>query len=133
MRGDEVRVVDAFCSWLESNGWDVEREVEFCDVRAVRGTEAMYAEAKGKTSAVGLDVDTMYGQLLRRMPPGEVGHAEFAVVVPTSALSALSAALRVPARVRELLGIEVYAVDDQNVVEHHPGPGDPPSDSCGAP
>jgi hypothetical protein len=124
MRGDEARVVDAFCSWLASNDWEVQREVEFCDVRATRGTQVMYAEAKGKTAAVGLDVDTMYGQLLRRMPPSEVGFAEFAVVVPTSALAA---ALRVPAWVRELLKIEIYAVDDDGGVEHHHGQGEPPN------
>ena len=71
---------------------------------------------------MGLDVDTTYGQLLRRMPASQVGVAEFAVVVPTSALSA---ALRVPARVRELLGIEIYAVDEEGGVEHHNGQGEP--------
>ena len=124
IRGDEARVVDAFCSWLATNGWEVEREVEFCDVLARRGDEVIYAEAKGKTASVGLDLDTMYGQLLRRMPASEVGVAQFAVVVPTSALSA---ALRVPARVRELLGIEIYAVDDRGGVEHHHGQGEPPN------
>jgi len=45
----------------------VAREVEFADVYAERGVERLYAEAKGRTAAIGLDVDTLYGQLLRRM------------------------------------------------------------------
>ena len=59
------------------------------------------------TAAPGLDVDTAYGQLLRRMPL-EVDEARFALVVPEECVRA---ALRVPRRVRELLGIEVFAVD----------------------
>lgn len=75
----------------------------------------MYAEAKGITSSTGTDVDTMYGQLLRRMPPGEVGRARFAVVVPRKAVPA---AERVSVRVRQLLGIEIYSVDDAGSVVH---------------
>ena len=114
MKGDEERIIVAFCLYLEHAGWAVEREVEFVDVVATRGGDRIYAEAKGKTAAPGLDVDTMYGQLLRRMPPDEVGYARFAVVVPSSALSM---ALRVPERVRELLAVDVYAVDDDGTVE----------------
>ena len=44
----------------------------------------MDAEAKGRTSAVGLDVDTLYGQLLHRMPAEELGSAVFAAVVTQS-------------------------------------------------
>lgn len=115
MRGDETRVVDAFCSWLEGDGWVVEREVAFCDVRATRGSELMFAEAKGRTAAPGLDIDTLYGQLLRRVPADAVGVAQFAVVVPSTALSA---ALRVPLSVREALGIDVYTVDESGRVVH---------------
>lgn len=96
----------------------VEREVAFCDVRATRGTELMFAEAKGRTAAPGLDIDTLYGQLLRRVPADAVGEAQFAVVVPSTALSA---ALRVPSSVREVLGIEIYTVDDLGSVLHHDG------------
>lgn len=114
MRGDEKRVVDAFCAYLESDGWSVEREVAFCDVVARRPGETMYCEAKGRTTEVGLDVDTLYGQLLRRMKdvaePGDL----YAVVVPSEAEVA---ALRVPARVRESLGIRVFLVTADNEVE----------------
>lgn len=113
VRGDEERVVRRFCAWLTSQGWEVEREVDFVDVAARRGDERLYAEAKGRTSSIGLDVDTLYGQLLRRMPAEEVGVAQFGVVVPAEAASA---AMRVPARVRQLLRIDVYVVNlDGNV------------------
>lgn len=113
MRGDEARVVAAFCAWLERDGWRVQREVDFCDVIAERDGERLYAEAKGRTSALGLDVDTMYGQLLRRMPLLDDPVGSFAVVVPTEAVKA---ALRVPPRVREALRVRVFAVDEDGGV-----------------
>ena len=67
MRGDEARVVAAFCCALELDGWDVTPEVDFVDVVARRDGATIVAEVKGRTAAPGLDVDTMYGQLLRRM------------------------------------------------------------------
>src|SRR5258708_13465801 len=92
MRGGEERVVAAYVSWLEGQSWIVRREVDFVDVYAERGDDKLYAEGKGRTAAIGLDVDTLYGQLLRRMKdPGT--SAQYAVVVPTAALAA---ALRVP-------------------------------------
>lgn len=109
MRGDEQRVVDAFCRWLEDEGWTVSREVEFGDVVAERDGEAIYAEAMGETAAMGLDIDTLYGQLLRRMPITDDSVARFAVVVPSPALPA---ATRVPRRVREMLRIDIYSIDD---------------------
>jgi hypothetical protein len=111
MRGDEKRVVDAFVAWL---GWTTETEVNFVDVCARRGDERLYAEAKGRTAAIGLDVDTLYGQLLRRMADPGTG-ARYAVVVPTAAAQA---ALRVPAWVRQRLDVDVYEVDGDGRV--HP-------------
>lgn len=103
MLGDEERVVNAFCGYLEGDGWEVSREVDFCDIVARRAPgEVLYAEAKGRTKAIGLDVDTLYGQLLRRMPIGDDPSARFAVVVPSAALAA---ALRVPLRLGELLRV----------------------------
>lgn len=116
MRGSEAQVVEAFVAWLEADGWTVEREVEFCDVVARRGGEVLYAEAKGRTAAVGLDVDTLYGQLLRRVPL-DAGGARFGVVVPSEARTT---ALRVPASVRHILGITVYVVDSGGIVEVFP-------------
>lgn len=108
MRGDEERVVAAYVSWLEQNGWRVSREVQFVDVYAQRGQDKLCAEAKGRTAALGLDVDTLYGQLLRRVKD-PASAARYAVVVPTAAVNA---ALRVPGWVRERLHIEVFEVDD---------------------
>ncbi|WP_395111283.1 hypothetical protein [Actinomadura sp. SCN-SB] len=116
MRGDEARVVDAFCRYLRVHGWTVEREQAFCDVVAKRDGQTLYAEAKGRTSSPGLDVDTLYGQLLRRIPDTADGTEILGVVVPTLAVSA---ALRVGVRVRELLGIHVFEVTDDDVVRHH--------------
>jgi hypothetical protein len=67
--------------------------------------ENLYAEAKGRTSSAGLDVDTLYRRLLRRMndPATDV---RYAVVVPTAALQA---ALRVPSWERDRLHIDVCA------------------------
>jgi hypothetical protein len=86
MRGDEARVIAAFCGYLRAQGWMVTTEVAWCDVRAERDGALIYAEAKGRTSAPGLDVDTAYGQLLRRMPAKDEPTARYAVVVPTEAL-----------------------------------------------
>jgi hypothetical protein len=111
VRGDELRVVDAFEHFLRANGWEVRREVEFVDLVARRGSETLYAEAKGRVGAsTGLDMDTMYGQLLRRMTDPD---ARYAVVMPSDATTA---ARRVPLRIRGLLRVDLYEVDDANDV-----------------
>jgi hypothetical protein len=79
----------------------VDAEVDFVDVFAHRGGKRLYAEAKGRTASTGLDVDAMYGQLMRRMKDPASG-ARYAVVVPTVGVEA---APRVPAWVRERLGL----------------------------
>jgi hypothetical protein len=110
-------VVPAFRRWLEIQGWETETETGFVDVVAHRGNETIYAEAKGRTkSRPGAGLDTLCGQLLRRMPVEEVGdpNTRFAVVIPTGAEAA---ALRVPRRVRDLLRIDIYAVSDDGQVE----------------
>ena len=110
-------VVPAFRRWLEAQGWETETETEFVDVVAHRGDETVYAEVKGRTkNRPGAGLDTLYGQLLRRMPAEEIDdpNTRFAVVVPTGAEAA---ALRVPRRVRDLLRIDVYAVSDDGHVE----------------
>lgn len=114
MRGDEERVIVAFCSWLEREGWSVEREIQFVDVLARRDGVTLYAEAKGRTASPDLDVDTMYGQLLRRMTDDAA--ARYAVVVPSAAITA---ALRVPASVRDVLRVTVFGVSDTDEVQQH--------------
>jgi hypothetical protein len=112
MRGDELRVVSAFCAYLQSEGWTVETEVAFVDVKATKGEVTLYAEAKGRTQAIGLDVATLYGQLLRRVPD-EAEDSILGVVVPERAVEA---ALRVPHWVRERLHVQVWAVSDDGQV-----------------
>lgn len=71
---------------------------------------------KGTTTAAGLDVDTAYGQLLRRITDNGPGNVQYAIVVPTSAVKA---ARRVPVYVRAALGIDVYEVDDDDDVHQY--------------
>lgn len=112
MRGDEARAVAAFADYLQTDGWVVEREVKFVDVLAKKGGVTLYAEAKGRTEAIGLDVDTLYGQLLRRVP--EDGSSPvLGVVVPEKAVTA---ALRVPQWIRDRLRVHVWAVSDEGQV-----------------
>ena len=99
------------------NDWTVETEKDYIDVVAQRGAEKLLAEVKGRTkSGRGGGIDSLYGQLLRRMPAEEVGEAttRFAVVVPDSSEKA---ALRVPKRVRDALRIDIYTVTDSGQVE----------------
>ena len=114
MRGDEERVIDIFCRWLESRGWTIKREVDFIDILAERGAERLYAEAKGRTSVIGLDVDILYGQLLRRMSEEETEQVRFGAVVPEEGRNA---ALRVPRRVRNMLRIDIFVVNADGQVE----------------
>ncbi len=113
MRGDEQRVVIAFCAHLRAQGWQVNTEVEYADVVATRAGRTLYAEAKGRTNAPGLDADTMYGQLLRRMGPEDDPLVSYAVVVPDTAVSA---AQRVPTWVRARLRIDLYVVSPDGQV-----------------
>lgn len=68
-RGSEVPVERAFKRWLEASGWRlVEEPGSWADVVAERGDERLIGEVKGHTGGnTGLDMDTMFGQLLRRM------------------------------------------------------------------
>ena len=83
----------ATAAWLTEQGWQVRTEVEHVDVLAEREGVRLFAEAKGITSAPGLDVDTAYGQLLRRMPDVVPERVRYALVVPEETKRA---ALRVP-------------------------------------
>jgi len=104
-RGDEALIEEAFVRYLQSEGWNVRRQVDFLDVRADRGGEVLCAEVKGRTgSNMNLDLDTMFGQLLRRMSSRD---CRYAVVIPDEAIPGVS---RVPRWVRDALRIEIYAV-----------------------
>lgn len=114
VKSDQVRVVNAFCTWLTERGWDFSTDVDFCEVMASRGDETIFAEATGRTLTAGVAIDTMYGQLLRRMPTTDDRKVRFGVVVPTDARTE---ALRVPEAVRAVLNVDIYAVDEHGGVE----------------
>ncbi|NKE10059.1 MULTISPECIES: hypothetical protein [Kocuria] len=108
MRGNEERVIQAFCAFLDEQEWVTEREIGFVDAVAQKDGQRTFAEAKGRTVAIGLDEDTMFGQLPRRMRdecPGP--DTRLAVVVPTHASAAAEG---VPAGVRRELSIDLYVV-----------------------
>ncbi len=87
MKGDEQRVVDAFCAYLKAHGWDVDTEVKWVDVVARRGDETIYAEVKGRAGQdTGTALDILYGQLLRRMAAEDGSGTRYAVVVPDEAV-----------------------------------------------
>jgi hypothetical protein len=108
----EAEVVRAFVVWLEREGWSVRTEVGFIDVVAERNGLTLLAGAKGTTTSAGLDIDTAYGQLLRRLNTGQASE-RYALVVPTSARKA---AERVGRDVRSLLRIALYVVADDGSV-----------------
>ncbi|MEU4765085.1 hypothetical protein AB0H12_17680 [Actinosynnema sp. NPDC023794] len=109
----ESDVVKAFASWLRREGWSVRTEVGYVDVVAERDGVTLLAEAKGRTGSPGLDIDTAYGQLLRRMEPSSSSR-RYALVVPASARRA---AERVRPEIRAALNIELYIVVDDGSVE----------------
>lgn len=110
---DEARVVAAFRHWLISHGWMPVRPTDpHTDIEAIRGSERLICEAKGRTKEPGTDLDIAYGQLLRRMTLS-APETQYAIVVPTSTVWH---AQRVPAAIRDLLGVEVYAVSEDNEV-----------------
>jgi hypothetical protein len=110
----EEEVQAAFVKYLEEGGWDVKtKNDDYTDVIACRGAEVLVAEVKGTTSSLGLDVDTAYGQLLRRMGDRPEG-VRYALVVPDSARRF---ALRVSDKVRRRFGIEVWTVDEAGNVQ----------------
>lgn len=111
LRESDVQV--AFKRWLAAEGWVVKSfpQDQWLDVYAERGGARLLAEVKGRTSEPGIDADIAYGQLLRGMPTEDDPQAQFALVVPDWPRS-VRAAARVPARIRKLLRVTLYAVDD---------------------
>ncbi|MFL6122890.1 hypothetical protein [Actinophytocola sp.] len=98
-----------FAAWLIGQGWTVRTEIDYVDVVAERDGQRLVAEAKGHTTSPGLDIDTAWGQLLRRMPVIDDGTTRYALVVRDESRS-VRAATRVPSRICELLRVTLYAV-----------------------
>lgn len=116
-KGSEARIEEAFAAYLTSEGWEVQLQVDYVDVIGTKGGRTLKAEVKGWTGAnSGLDVDTMFGQILRRFPGGPDERFRAAVVVPMEALAKVR---RVPGWVLLNVGIDVYTVDRDGHVERH--------------
>lgn len=105
----EADVQRAFERYLFERGWDIDAPGRGqADICAQRGAELLVGEVKGTTSSPGLDVDTGYGQLLRRMSPAHE-EARYALIGPVALSRSLE---RVDVAVRRRLGIELFVVDD---------------------
>lgn len=114
--GSEAAVVEAFAAWLDEQGWQRAELPAYgdqpdIDARHPDGRRVI-VEAKGFSRDAGADLDTGYGQLLRRMK-GEPA-TSYALVV---AKTVVRFAQRVPSEVRSALGIALYAVDANGNVE----------------
>jgi hypothetical protein len=114
--GSEAAVVEAFSAWLVEQGWEcrplpAHGNYPDIDARHPDGRRAI-VEAKGFTRDSGTNLDTGYGQLLRRMDGS--ASTEYVLVV---AKSVVRFAQRVPPEVRSLLGIALYTVDAKGIVE----------------
>ena len=108
-------MVRDFAGWLSSQGWTVVTDTDVVDIVAEKDGCRLYVEVKGATAAPDLDVDTAIGQLVRRMPSEADQSVSFALVVRDVPRS-VDAAVRAPQRVLDLLGMALYAVDDDGGV-----------------
>lgn len=114
MKEEQVQAV--FAGWLLERGWDViQGDRSHVDLITTRGAERLLVEVKGHTSEPGLDVDTLYGQILRRMDDHET--TRYAIVVPERITWA---AERVNSVIRQRLDLDLYAVDDFSEVRPIP-------------
>jgi hypothetical protein len=113
--GEEARVARDFAGWLSSQGWTVLADTDVVDIVAEKTGRRLYAEVKGASAAPDLDVDTAIGQLVRRMPSEADQSVSFALVVQDEPRS-VDAAGRAPQRILDLLGITLYAVDEDGGV-----------------
>ena len=108
--GSEATVVAVFTAWLTEQGWACEKLPAHGDhpdiVARHPDGRRLVVEAAGFTRDAGANLDVGYGQILRRMK-GEAA-TTYALVV---AASIVRFAQRVPAEVRDKLGIALYTVD----------------------
>lgn len=109
----ESEVLARFITHLERAGWDVPPtpwgDHPDVDARHPATGARLVAEVKGHTAAPGLDVDTGFGQLLRRMRDDSPS-TRYAIVVPESLQAKVE---RVPPRVLDALTVEVWLVPEE--------------------
>jgi hypothetical protein len=107
----EAEAEQRFVAMLEADGWTVTTDNPgYADVIATKsGEPRLIAEVKGHTAAPGLDVNTLYGQILNRMNDLS-GSTRYAIVVPESILDKVE---RVTPEVRALLKLETWVVPAQ--------------------
>jgi hypothetical protein len=114
-------VVEVFSAWLVEQGWECTELPSYGDYPDIDARHPdgrrLVVEAKGFTRDAGIDLDTGYGQLLRRMK-GEPA-TTYALVV---AGAVVRFAQRVPSEVRSRLGIALYTVDASGKVDLVDGP-----------
>lgn len=110
----EAEALARFAAYLDQQGWKVpptpRGDYPDVDARHRETGARLVAEVKGQTSEPGLDTDTAYGQLLRRMDTEPEPGTRYTLVLP-EALRVK--AERVPAHVREMLRVEVWLVPDE--------------------
>jgi len=106
----EATVVEVFSAWLVEQGWECAERPSRGDQPAIVARHSdgrrLVVEAKGFSRDASADLDTGYGQLLRRMN-GEPATTYALVVAGT----VVRFAQRVPSEVRAKLGIVLYKVD----------------------
>ncbi|MFC9767372.1 hypothetical protein [Rhodococcus jostii] len=108
-------MVRDFAEWLSSQGWVVRTDEDVVDIVAEKDGHLLYVEVKAATTVPDLDVDTAIGQLVRRMPSEADQSVSFALVVRDEPRS-VDAAVRAPQRILDLLGMALYAVDEDGGV-----------------
>jgi hypothetical protein len=118
--GEEARVARDFAGWWSSQGWTIRADTDVVDIVAEKDGRRLYAEVKGASAAPDLDVDTAIGQLVRRMPSEADQSVSFALVVQDEPRS-VDAAGRAPQRILDLLGMALYAVDEDGGVRQLSG------------
>jgi hypothetical protein len=107
----EEEIHQHFEIWLRSSGWTLLRDQGLADVVAVRDGIRLIAEVKGITQSAGLDIDTAFGQLLRRMTRDSA--TSYGIVVPSELKPV---ALRVSDELRRALRITIYLVESNGDV-----------------
>lgn len=114
-RGSEAPIEAAIRRHLQAEGWIVDEWLKNTGVHIVArtGERTLLVEVKGNTGVnSGLDVQTLYGQILERM--GDPAH-EYALGYPTAVRTKID---RVPTAIQKLLGLTFFEVDERGRVTH---------------